>query len=359
MNDELIKKIYGHIPTNKYSTIKKSLGGYMILSLLGTTITNVPAVDISFLTLFLTSYFTLLPMSAYNTLDFTKDYNNLDPEYQLFLHNYSEFMKSLDIKSIAYLCGAFFYLYKNGYLSIDGEFKTEENKLFEGRRFQLVNIFNGYGLCRHITGSLKDILNYNGYPTGSLPIYNRKYEMYDEKDIENMRASIYQTFKDFNISEEEKTKLTQIFLDEKVMTHKLSVLSTMEKEKVSELDISEYRALGNHISVITSDGRSSIVYDSNINSFFRFQKDSKCDIINESSVREEYRLRDIQIYNTPSEEKRLIKNLKLYPMSLEGLREEQNEAIRRIKDNLDMIDRFREENLPLMKSLRDKAYKLV
>ena len=359
MTDELMKKMYGKISTEKFNSIKNTLGISALSASFLTMISNVPVIDYSLLPIFILNYSSFYLMCNYNAIDFTKSYKDLEDEYKLFLNNYRGLMNSLDINSIASLCGSFYYLYKNGYLTIDGHFDLNSKNYFEGRRYQLVNIFNGCGVCRHKANSLKDILNFCGYETAGIPIYTRVYEKYTEEDIANMKKYFLNLFDHIDIDKDMIDFVTDSYINMQVLVHQFDLDNEKNSEDYSEEKKKLSMKVGNHLTVITSDGSESIVYDPTDNCFYQLKDKKSCDVINEFGMRVEYRLRYLGRTNTPSEEKILFRNLKLHPMSLEGLRESQIEAELKIKANLDIIDKFKKDNLPLMHSLRDKAYKLV
>lgn len=358
MTDERLKKIMGIIPTEKYHLIEKILG----LSALGSfplaIVNTIPLVDFLVLLLYMLNSVGYSTMKESRGIDFTKSYLELEQDYNLFLNNYRNLMSSLDINSLASLCSSFYYLYKHGYLSIEGNFSSNNEEYFEGRRFQLVNIFNGCGVCRHKANSIKDILNFCGYPTAGIPVYTRIYEKYNEEDIANMRESLLSLFEDI---EEEKLRVlvSDAVLNIELLYHQMDLDKELASENYSEKKKRIVKSSGNHLIVITSYNGESITYDPSDNCFYEFKNKKSYDIINEYGMRVLYRLKYLGTYNTPSEQRILYRNLKLDPMNLVGLRIEQDKAELRLKDNLDMVNRFRKENLPLMQSLRDKAYKLV
>lgn len=358
MTDDQLKKIFKNVPTDKFDLIKNTFGIGSISASLLSILNSVPVLDYSLIFLYIVGYLSFLTMNNNHPIDFSKSYQELDDEYNLFLNNYRNLMSSLDMNSLASLCSSFYYLYKHGYLSIEGNFSSNNEEYFEGRRFQLVNIFNGCGVCRHKANSIKDILNFCGYPTAGIPVYTRIYEKYNEEDIANMRESLLSLFEDI---EEEKLRVlvSDAVLNIELLHHQMDLDKELASENYSEKKKRRVKSSGNHLIVITSYNGESITYDPSDNCFYEFKNKKSCDIINEYGMRVLYRLKYLGTYNTPSEQRILYRNLKLDPMNLVGLRIEQDKAELRLKDNLDMVNRFRKENLPLMQSLRDKAYKLV
>lgn len=358
MTDERLRKILGNLPTEKYYPIKRFLGMNALAAFSLSIINSIPIIDYSLMLLYVMNCMGFTYMKQYRGIDFTKSYIDLEEDYNLFLSNYSNLMNTLDMKSLASLCESFYYLYDKGYLSIDGTFNNEKESFFEGRRFQLANIFNGCGVCRHKANSLKDILNYCGYPTASIPIYTRRYENYTQEDKESIREYLDKAFEDIEKDEALRTFVVDAFLNVEVLTHQFVVNQQRNDEK-SKRKEKIARKYGNHLIILTSDGSKRITYDPTDNLFYQFKDKDSLDIINEYGIRSESKFRLINHANTPSEEKIFWNNLKLEPKNLEGLRDAQMEAEKRLDDNLDIIERFQKDNIPLMTTLRDKAYKLI
>lgn len=358
MTDERLKKILGNLPTEKYYPLRRFLGMNAVAAFSLSIINTIPAIDYSLIFLYFMNYMGFASMRQYRGIDFTKSYIDMEEDHNLFLSNYRDLMNTLDMNSLASLCESFYYLCNNGYLSLDGNFNSKNNSFFEGRRFQLANIFNGCGVCRHKSNSLKDILNYCGYPTAGIPVYTRKYENYTQEDIENLRTYFKKLFEEVEEDKDLFDFSVEAFLNIEVLTHQF-IVGREIKQTSSKSKRKLEKEVGNHLIVLTSDGDKRITYDPTDNFFYQFKDKDSRDIINEYGMRLESRFRQLNYVNTPSEEKILWNNLKLEPMNLEGLREAQDEAERRIKDNLDIVDNFRKENVPLMRELRDKAYKLI
>lgn len=355
MTDEKLRKIMGSIPTEKYYPIKRILGLGTIASLSLSIVNTIPLVDYSLILLYLLNYLGYATMNNNRGIDFTKSYLELEQDYNTFLNNYRDLMNTLDMESLASLCASFYYLMKNGYLSLGGSFSSLSDDYFEGRKYQLANIFNGCGICRHKANALKDILNTCGYPTSSIPVYTRKYEDFTREDIENIKKNLENVFRELEEDENLRKYAVEAFLNIEVITHQFEINNETNPKMQRKIE----KKFGNHLIVLTSDGNKRIAYDPTDNFFYQFIDQNSIDIINEYGNRMELRFRRLFIANTPSQEKMFWKNLKLESRNLEGLREAQDDAEKRIQENLDIVEKFREENIPLMRDLRDKAYRLI
>lgn len=355
MTDERLKKMFGNIPTGKYKQLEKNLiMGELVIPALA-RINPINTIDLTLIAIWIINYISYVSMRHYHVVDFTKDYNELEAEYNAYLSNYRALMDTLDIDSYASLCASFYYLYRNGYLSISGVHDKSCKNFFEGRRFQLVNLFNGCGVCRHLATSLKDILNFCGYPSSATIVYTRKYEDFTQEEIESMK-SYFQKLVSEEIDERLKEIIVDSFINMQIASRNFNALNESDKqESIKKIQ----KEKGDHVIATTNVGGKNVAYDPTTNVFYQYKDKKTYNLVDEMGKIIEFRTQNIDILNTPSEKKILLNNLKLESINLEGLCEETEETGKKMNENTDILQSFRSDNLDLMKSLKDKSYRLI
>lgn len=106
-----------------------------------------------------------------------KDYSNLKKLYDEFIENYVLFNKGLGIDNPIVIYYVYHYLYSNGYLSINNDFKFNDKNSYDKKGLYGASVIKGEGVCRHITAMLCDILNKYGIQSYPLAVYYEDYKV--------------------------------------------------------------------------------------------------------------------------------------------------------------------------------------
>lgn len=93
--------------------------------------------------------------------------------YNTIIKNYAELNRYFDLESPIEIYALYTKLLHRGYLSLDGSFKYDPKEIFVYNIKNLlgVDIINGNGVCRHISAMLKDIFNELKIQNEVLPVY--------------------------------------------------------------------------------------------------------------------------------------------------------------------------------------------
>lgn len=94
--------------------------------------------------------------------------------YKKFLQNYSELTKTFELKNPVEISTMFNYLLYEGYLSKDKKFEFSSDNVIDFKKFGALNIFEGKGVCRHISLMLNDIFTEYGIKSEKISVYQRK-----------------------------------------------------------------------------------------------------------------------------------------------------------------------------------------
>lgn len=111
----------------------------------------------------------------------TKEIKEIMIVYKQFLENYNELNKTFDLKNPVEISTMFNYLLCKGYLSKDKKFCFSEDNVIDFKKFGGLNIFEGKGVCRHISLLLNDIFNEYGIKSEKISVYQR--ERFIDNDV--------------------------------------------------------------------------------------------------------------------------------------------------------------------------------
>ncbi len=163
--------------TNTYYNISKSTFYVMILSSLFDILSHNTLLygsldNISYISTFLFCFLTFSRCSSK-----TKDLKEINELYNEFLNNYKILNETFNLNEPLSIYKMYVNLLYNGYLSKDKTFEFNNQNSKEFNNLFGINIFNGYGVCRHISPMLSDILN-----KSNITSYNISTYVEEEKD---------------------------------------------------------------------------------------------------------------------------------------------------------------------------------
>ena len=129
----------------------------------------------------------------------TKDIKELLVVYKTFLENYNELNKFFEFKSPVEISTMFNYLLYSGYLSKDKKFVFSQDDVIDFRNFGGLNIFDGKGVCRHISLLLNDIFKEYGMKSEKISVYQREQIVDDKALNEFMNEFIENAIQNINV----------------------------------------------------------------------------------------------------------------------------------------------------------------
>lgn len=112
-----------------------------------------------------------------------KDYDRIDSFYHAVIYNVAELIEAFEIQDNPIKVFALYtYLYRNGYLSVDKEFKYSNNMkdlpLLNG-----VDVIRGRGVCRSISSMFTDICNSVGLSASNVSVRVKPDVMKRSEDL--------------------------------------------------------------------------------------------------------------------------------------------------------------------------------
>jgi len=188
MEKNILNKIGNHISYDMYTEfikkIDKAIWPTIICGNIIIPFDSNMGVVVCFLSAFLAICELVAKLSNFD--DYTKDITELKTLYDEFLNNYNKLNTDFNFNNPIEIYTMFKYLLHKGYLSNNHFYKFESSKMIDSKMISGINILDGTGVCRHIAILLADIYNYD-----------------KEKNIAGFTLPVYQgnsdKFKDFTI----------------------------------------------------------------------------------------------------------------------------------------------------------------
>lgn len=192
----------------------------------------------------------------------TKEGTEILGIYNRFIKNYNELNRTFGFNHPVEVFAMFDYLLHEGYLSKNMEFDFSDENVIDVPKLYGVNIFNGDGVCRHISYLLNDIFNDYGMKGEKISVYQRKLISFDDEQVksilENAKEILLNKSNDIDVS----------FFD--VVMQKIKESASLEPFNYNRLTRSnhainyvEYDNIGYYF-----DPTQSTIYDKNNNSMY-------------------------------------------------------------------------------------------
>lgn len=215
----------------------------------------------------LISQFVVLPISVTCFCKLFKDVNFFDENfkdlcfesvefkefykvYNFILEEVIKLFKDLDINNESEIFAGYYYLLKNGYLSIDNKFYYE-NHVNDCLFFYCANVIEGYGNCVDISSMFTDLLNFSG--------------------IESYNISM---MLDDSVARLNDEDLDCFVLDEEIESCiKSGDVNFLNKLKECLFHISKRRKRYNHLVTLSINDNNIVVMDATNNTIFGINKD--------------------------------------------------------------------------------------
>lgn len=134
---------------------------------------NIPITDIvneenmELLYMITQGIFTVDALSSFQIQRVTEEHKKLSNLYDQVLDNTISLMEDLDIDNVVEIFATYVYMYRNGYLSNNHEFKYDIH-MKDFSKLLGVDVIRGTGVCRSISSFLTDLYNKKGYDASTL-----------------------------------------------------------------------------------------------------------------------------------------------------------------------------------------------
>ena len=357
MNNKLFLKACNSVNYQTYNNIKNTLlisSGIAGLSNLGLLLGGITDGYLGYLSsLFYLSY---VYLDCSNGQKYTKDVNELRMLYNEFIKKYNIMNKNFSFEEPVSIYTMFNFLLNNGYLSKNKEFKRVDKNCCDFSFFKGVDVFRGYGVCRHVSSLFTDILNDYGINSINVICYLNDYSL----NVINVSKENYSREKNISIiskyviSSEERNNIMDkiLFLEENGIYLSIDCVTFVNNKKLK---------YGNHlITYCLYEGNS--YYLDPMNCMMYRLKDMEKGIIGDEyndlfiKMNQLYRMNDL----STKEIKKYVSQMKTYRDSISVLKE--REIITSTMDicvnNIDIFEKFYSDNYELYQEIDNKLVKI-
>lgn len=290
---------------------------------------------------------------------YTKDIKKIRELYDEFIKNYNKLNKVFDFNDPVSIHVMFSYLLYKGYLSSGKSFEFSEKGTIDLVFIEGANVISGHGVCRHIASMLTDILNDNNMNTVNIDCYKRyiqeaignivsEEEYSREKNIDFINAIF-----DDDAKREEMLLQLKEYEDEGTFVDFVAILEEFKVKNGKKIS-------NNHLICFTEyngynyylDPTNGRIYRLNENGNLYDACDDKIIITNNS----------FDIYNLFNDKELMYMKDKSESIGTYISLGEQNKIINSVKslcnDNIDIFERFYNENNELYNEISDKLSKI-
>ena len=350
-------KITEKIDTETYNRIRKTLpmlsyGAFI----LGELLIN-KNIDFAFanMVLSLVGFCGSFSLVLNNNKELTTDASEVVPLYKEFIKKYNnEINKTFDLKDPYEIYALYYYLYKNGYLSINKDFKYDvDAKSNDIASLMGCNVLSGSGVCRHISGLLSDIMCDYGMDAINMSVYGSNYFI------------VFDTFTLFGKNKEELKKwMEEYVVDKESYYSALLEIDKLEKRAKPIILTDPHLHLatrigGNHaITYVNYNGRNYYLDPTNKTSYRMSPKD-KC-LYNDTDRLKIKQVGARLIASDKKKYKELYDKAKEWTPCISVSQEENimNRMYWLFRNNMDIINKFYFDNRDLKEEIAYKSLKL-
>ena len=277
----------------------------------------------------------------------TKEPTQAKKLYIELLELYKKLLLELELNHPTELHTIHNYMCYNGYLSNGNKFEFGQNEAPEISSNLGINVVTGKAVCRNISAMLVDINRTMDINSKPLAVYCDIDNYYNERQIRDAILFCQE------ILEKEEDEETRKEIEYLLNTLKkgLTDIATRKPKKIK---------YANHAITLVEHEKKCYIYDPTNNDifkkddFFDHEDTFKSKLIGYSGY-----IITLAHQTTTKQEKKEIQNI----LKLEDANEEENKKIINntnllIKDNLDMLERFRQENKELYGDIDNSLRKI-
>lgn len=247
----------------------------------------------------------------------TSDYQTIKTLYNELINNEVELFKSLELNDPVSAFAGYVNMYRGGYLSSDKDFTYDKNsKDFRG--LQGVDVVRGQGVCRHIATMLDDIYREMGFDSTTLVV--------------NASREAIESMEHLSSVDLDKSKISDETLK---MVEKIEMITSLTK-------------FGNHLVNAVRDGEKSYVLDPTNDGFLVPKR--LFYLTTGDGPKQKMIYKPIRSIGTVDE---TIKILKGNTITKDEYRKIYLDSQKRINDNLDLLEKFYEENKDIYKEIEE------
>lgn len=358
MENNIFKQLCGKINYNTYKNIQNTLW----FSGVGLILTNdlisqrYPILNKPIDILYYSTIVANLVMNWSHGEKYTKDIIQIRELYEEFIKNYNKLNKIFDLNDPVQIYAMFNYLLYKGYLSKDKNFEFASKPVIDINELLGINVITGKAVCRHISSMLTNILNDYGIESGKLIACSNDYEI----KIINLDKQKYTkeeliNWANTHIRDESTHEDVIKLIDE---FDKLNENIEISSETIKNKNVID-RIIGNHMISFAFKDDKSYFLDPTQTRIYRLKESDKkilYDEICEFPIKLDFSITCNNSKDFKNMKEKILKRYPSIPKDTEKLM--INETLDTCNNNIDIFERFYNENSELYNDITDKVLKI-
>lgn len=304
-------------------------------------------------------YFAYMLLNYSDGEKYTRDVNELRSLYNEFIKNYNSMNKEFSFNEPISIYTMFHFLLGNGYLSLNKEFHMNSDNCYNLYGVLGSDVIANYGVCRHVSSMLTDILNDMDISSMNVICYvpNDKFEFYAVDKGEYSRDKNMEFVSEHVTSLNEKEMLLEKFkyLEEHEIYLAVRYLPMTRRDK-------KLSRVGNHLITYSLYQDKSYYLDPTSFLTFRMDDLKKGSLVSPKGKNIYIKKEQLHRMNELSDReiKDFLGNMEKFPESVPFI--ESDEIIASTIDicteNMDMFDKFYNDNVELYGEIVNKLVKI-
>ena len=306
-------------------------------------INNYPEFEILLLSFVSASQIYYFSTNTFDCEKYTKDILELKELYNKVIGETSTLINEFNLKHPLEVYSFYNYLLYKGYLSYDKMFFYGKSYIDDIKSLLGINIINGTGVCRHISSMLNDIYNNMNFNACTSSVYV------------NSNLLMHESLQELYFTYEEQLKMSTDKEDREMLKNILTDTKKLLREYKPKFE-PHLKANGNHMINLVSNNDFGYILDPTNKVIYK-----KSDSISENILKNPVlsplsgKVKLTHISDNSKQKKSIL----LLPDSCE----EDDELIINnttmlCRNNLDILNKFRNENSDLYNEINDKLVKI-
>lgn len=358
MDKSRFEKACNSVSYNVYRCLEK--GTFVSSLALGGASLAVPSsnmLDGSLKGLALTSLGMFIVLAGSGGISKTKDINEIKELYDEFLENYVKLHKTFDFNSPVQISEMYSFLVHRGYLSKDKKFDFTTNGVLDRvNSVDGVNILTGKGVCRHLASMLTDVLEKDGIEASRLCVYSPEPEVIVKilKEPKYTLEELYDIARSRSLDEETYNLLCRLIREYTIDKGQNIEFKFTQSDDPNPIK----RKIGNHSIAFAKDNGLGYYLDPTLCDCY-VSDGSSSTLYDGFSFPVEIKVAPSFVLNDAGDVKRLQEDVgKMPSLSREEIIKLRNNTKTICKDNMDVFERFYNENQELYEDISEKVLKL-
>lgn len=282
--------------------------------------------------------------------NYTKDITEIKKIYDEIIDNYIKLNKIFSLDSPVEIYSMYNYMLYKGYLSKDKNFEFNSESARDIRKISGAEVINGKAVCRHIASMLTDILNISKIQSNVLYVYVRTPTVSIHTDSTTEKQTKEQLYEFVNkyITDEKLRKILTQIIDE--CGEKIDSFS----HTYNDDDNFIITCIGNHAISLGIKDDKIFFLDPTQSRMYKLSQNNNSILVDDVDDKIKIRKGTTALFNKYRDIKTISSNISLPSSTLEEDKLLAEKIKELCKKNLDVFEKFYNENSELYNELSNK-----